>query len=146
MPSKRATRPAVRPPSRNPAENAFLNGGGDPSPASHTTDEESRRTVSADSPSPPTASTASTLEQNAPQAAGPLPTPSAMAPRARWRRTVDVNADGSRTKRMNVRIPEELAAVFVMWCDERGESMSQAITRLVEQELRAQGALPKSQG
>lgn len=55
----------------------------------------------------------------------------------RWRRTVEVKADGTKQKRLTVRLPEPLAAQLAKHCDEQDRSMSDVIAELVTRELAA---------
>ncbi len=59
----------------------------------------------------------------------------AEAPRTRWRRTVTTRVDGTREKRLTIRMPEDLAARFAKQCDDQGRSMSEVVTELVHQDL-----------
>ena len=53
----------------------------------------------------------------------------------RWRRTVSTRADGTREKRLTIRLPESLAAKFARRCDDTGRSMSDAIAELIRLKL-----------
>ena len=56
-------------------------------------------------------------------------------PRHRWRRTVTTRANGTREKRLTIRMPEDLAARFAQHCDGDGRSMSEVMTELVRREV-----------
>lgn len=53
----------------------------------------------------------------------------------RWKRTVETKADGSRQKRLTVRLPEELAARLLEHAEKEGRSMSEVIAELVSERL-----------